>query len=203
MKTLKIISMVVLAIIVIQAIVIAMQPEKAHIEKSIVINAPADSIFPEVSNYRNFSTWSPWTKMDPEVKQSFDETQASVGSTMSWDGPKTGKGLMKVEEIEENKRVKSSMTFGGYNGKFYSEFILTPEENGTRVTWTYEGHNAGLTGKAMWVVIGSMLSSQYDQGLKDLKDLVEHRAATNFDKHIQGFLFLRQHIYFVDECNPQ
>lgn len=176
MKTLKIISMVVLALIVILAIVIAMQPENAHIEKSIVINAPADSIFPQVSNYRNFSVWSPWTKMDPEVKQSFDEPQASVGSTMTWDGPKTGKGLMKIEEIEDHQRVKSSMTFGGYDGKFYSEFILTPAENGTRVTWTYEGPNAGLTGKAMWVIMGSMLSSQYDQGLKDLKELVERKA---------------------------
>src|ERR1700741_879066 len=100
MKTLKIISMVVLAIIVILAIVIAMQPERARIEKSIVINAPADSIFPQVSNYKNFSAWSPWTKMDPEVKQSFDETQGGVGSTMTWDGPKTGKGLMRIEEIE-------------------------------------------------------------------------------------------------------
>ena len=54
MKTLKIIGMVVLAMVVILAIVIVMQPEKAHIEKSIVINAPAASIFPEVSNHRNF-----------------------------------------------------------------------------------------------------------------------------------------------------
>lgn len=173
MKTLKIIGMVVLAIVVILAIVIAMQPENAHIEKSIVINAPADSVFPQVSNYKNFNVWSPWAKMDPEARQSFEGTEASVGSTMTWNGPKTGTGSMRIEEIEQNRRVKSSMTFGGYDGKFYSEFILTPEEDGTLVTWTYDGPNAGLSGKAMWVIMGSMLSSQYDQGLKDLKDIVE------------------------------
>ena len=176
MKTLKIIGMVVLALTVILVIVVAMQPETAHIEKSIMIDAPAASIFPEVSNYRNFNVWSPWAKMDPKAKQTFEGQDGSVGSTMSWNGPKTGAGSMTIEEIEENKRVRSSMTFGGSEGKFYSEFILTPEQNGTRVTWTYDGPNAGLAEKTMWVIMGSMLSSQYDQGLKDLKDLVENKG---------------------------
>ena len=176
MKTLKIIGMVVLALTVILVIVVAMQPESAHIEKSIVIDAPAASIFPEVSNYHNFNAWSPWAKMDPKAKQTFEGQDGSVGSTMSWNGPKTGTGSMTIEEIEENKRVKSSMTFGGSDGKFYSEFILTPEQNGTRVTWTYDGPNPGLAEKTMWVIMGSMLSSQYDQGLKDLKDLVEKKG---------------------------
>ena len=168
--------MVVLAMMIVLAIVITMQPENAHLEKSIVINAPADSIFPEVSNYKKFNVWSPWTKMDPDGKQAFNGTQASVGSEMSWNGPKTGTGSMVIEEIEQNKRVKNVMKFGGYDGKFYSEFILTPDENGTRVTWTYDGPNEGLTGKALWVIIGSMLSSQFDQGLRDLKALVENKG---------------------------
>jgi hypothetical protein len=173
MKTLKIVGIVALALIVVLAIVIVMQPDNAHIEKSIMIDAPATSIFPEVSNYRNFNVWSPWSKMDPKAIQSFEGPEDSVGSTMSWNGPKTGTGSMTIEEIEKNKRVKSAMTFGGSEGKFYSEFILTPEQDGTRVTWTYDGPNVGLAGKAMWVIMGSMLSSQYDQGLKDLKELVE------------------------------
>ena len=175
MKTLKIIGMVVLAMVVILAIVIAMQPEKAHIEKSIVINAPAASIFPEVSNYKSFNVWSPWTKMDPAARETFEGAEASVGSKFSWEGSKTGIGSQRIEEIEENKRVKCAMTFKGYDGKFYSEFILTPNGNGTRVTWTYDGENVGLKGKAIWVFAGSVLSSQYEQGLKDLKHLVEDK----------------------------
>ena len=175
MKTLKIIGMVVLAMIVILTIVIAVQPDRAHIEKSIMINAPAAAIFPEVSNYQNFNAWSPWSKMDPEAKQTFDGPPGSVGSSMSWSGPKTGTGSMKIEEIEENKRVKSAMIFGGYDGKFHSEFILTPDENRTLVTWTYDGPNSGLTGKAVWIIMGSILSSQYEQGLRDLKEVVEER----------------------------
>jgi hypothetical protein len=175
MKTLKIIGMVVLAIVVILAIVIVMQPEKAHIEKSIVINASAASVFPEVSNYKNFNVWSPWTKMDPIASHTFEGTQANVSSEMLWEGSKTGLRVQRIEEIEENKRVKCAMTFAGYDGIFYSEFRLTPEGNGTRVTWTYDGENTGLKGKAIWVFAGGMLASQYKHGLQDLKNLVEDK----------------------------
>jgi len=173
MKTLKIIGIVVLAIVIIVAIVIVMQPEKPHIEKFIVINAPATSIFPEVSNHKNFNIWSPWTKMDPLVNKPFEGAKANVSSKMVWEAAKTGIRSQRIEEIEENKRVKCAMTFNGYDGKFYSEFRLTPEGDGTRVTWTYDGQNVGLKGKAIWVFAGSVLSGQYQQGLIDLKQLVE------------------------------
>jgi len=175
MKTLKITAIVVLAIIIILGIVIAMQPPEAHIEKSIVIKAPVTSIFPEVSNYRNFIVWSPWTKMDPKVKQTFEGGEGVVGSKVNWDGPKTGKGSQWIEEIEENKRVKNGMSFGDSADKFYNEFIFMPEKEGTRVTWMYNGPNNGLGGKLMWVIMGTMLSSQFEQGLKDLKELVESK----------------------------
>jgi hypothetical protein len=171
-KTFKIISITVLAIIAVLGIVIVVQPSEAHIEKSIIINAPASSIFPEISNYKNFNVWSPWARMDPEVKQTLKGADASLGSRMNWNRPKQW-----IEEIEENKRVKNGISFGDYDGKFYSEFTLTAEGERTRVTWTYDGTNNDLGRKAMWVIMGTMLSSQYEQGLRDLKKVVESKAA--------------------------
>lgn len=175
MKALKIIGIAVAVILVILGIVIAIQPSHGHIEKSIVINAPASAIFPEVSNFKNFIAWSPWSKMDPEVKQTFEGPDGEVGAKMNWDGPKTGTGSQWIEEIEENKRVKNGMSFGGYDVKYNSEIILEPEGEGTKVTWTYDGPNDGVSGKAMWLFMGSMLNSQYEQGLKDLKQIVESK----------------------------
>jgi carbon monoxide dehydrogenase subunit G len=160
---------------VILGIAIAFQPSHGHIEKSILINAPASAVFPEVSNFKNFTAWSPWSKMDPEVKQTFEGPDAAVGSKMSWDGPKTGTGSQWIEEIEENKRVKNGMSFGGYDAKYTSEFILEPEGEGTKVTWTYDGPNDGVMGKAMWLMMGSMLNSQYEEGLAELKRIVESK----------------------------
>jgi len=173
MKVLKIIGIAVLAIVVIVVIAVLMQPADAHIEKSIVINAPAASVFPEVSRFKNFTAWSPWSKMDPEVKQTFEGEEGTVGSKMTWDGPKTGKGSQEIEAIEENKSVKSTLRFDGYDGVYYSSFMLEPEGENTKVTWTYDGANKGFGGKAMWMFMGSMMKDQFESGLADLKKLVE------------------------------
>jgi uncharacterized protein YndB with AHSA1/START domain len=176
MKMGKIIGIAALAVVIILGIVIAIQPPHAHIEESFVIDAPPAAIFPEVSNYKNFVLWSPWNKMDPQVKQTFEGDPGTVGSKMNWDGPKTGKGSQRIVELVENKSVKSVMEFDGMAGEFQSEFILSPDEEGTLVTWTYDGPNDGIGAKAVWIFMGSMLSSQYNQGLQDLKELVEQKT---------------------------
>ena len=177
MKALKIIGIILLVIIGICLVAVLLQPSQGHIEKSIVINAPASSVFAEVSDFQKFNVWSPWAKMDPEAKQTFEGPVASVGHKMAWDGPKTGTGSQWTEEIRENEYVKNGMKFGGSETTFYNEFILTPEGEGTKITWTYDGANEGLSGKAMWLVMGSMLSNQYEQGLSDLKQIVESKPA--------------------------
>ncbi|HOX84015.1 MAG TPA: SRPBCC family protein [Chryseolinea sp.] len=177
MKALKIIGIILVVIVAIGLVAVVMQPGQGHIEKSIVINAPAASVFAEVSDFEKFNVWSPWAKMDPEAKQTVEGTSASVGHKMAWDGPKTGTGSMWTEEIRENEYVKNGMKFGGSETAYYSEFILTPEGEGTKISWTYDGPNEGLSGKAMWLVMGSMMSSQYEQGLKDLKEIAESKPA--------------------------
>ncbi len=175
MKALKIVGITLLVIIVLVVGAVFMQPAQGHIEKSIVINASASAVFAEVSDFQKFNVWSPWAKMDPEAKQTVEGAAASVGHKMSWDGPKTGTGSMWTEESIENEYVKNGMKFGGSETTYYSEFILTPEGVGTKITWTYDGANEGLGGKAKWLVMGSMMSSQYEDGLNDLKKIVESK----------------------------
>jgi uncharacterized membrane protein len=173
MKILKIIGIVVGAIVIILAGLILMQPAKGHVEKSIVINAPASAIFPHLNNLEKFVAWSPWSKMDPAAKNTYEGAAAGVGAKMRWDGPETGKGMQWITESVENERVKTGLKFEGFDAESFSEFTLTPEANNTKVTWTYDGGDAGFAGKAMWLIMGKMLESQYEDGLNDLKKLVE------------------------------
>ncbi|MFM8743796.1 MAG: SRPBCC family protein [Cytophagales bacterium] len=173
MKILKIIGIVVGAIVIILAGLILIQPAKGHVEKSVVINAPASTIFPHLNSLEKFVAWSPWAKMDPTVKNTYEGAAAGVGAKMQWDGPETGKGTQWISESVENERVKTGLKFEGMDGESTAEFILTPEGNGTKVTWTYDGDNAGFMGKAIWLMMGSMLEGQYQDGLNDLKKLVE------------------------------
>lgn len=173
MKILKIIGIVVGAIVIILAGLILIQPAKGHVEKSVVINASASAIFPHLNNLEKFVAWSPWSKMDPAAKNTYEGAAAGVGAKMRWDGPETGKGTQWISESVENERVKTGLKFEGMDGESTAEFVLTPEGKGTKVTWTYDGDNAGFMGKAIWLMMGSMLEGQYQDGLNDLKKLVE------------------------------
>lgn len=178
MKILKIIGVILLAIVVILLGLILMQPAKGHVEKSVVINAPASAIFPHLNNLEKFVAWSPWSKMDPAAKNTFEEPVAGVGAKMQWDGPETGKGSQWISESVENERVKTGLKFEGFDGESIAEFTLKPEGNGTKVTWTYDGPDNGFMGKAIWLMMGSMLDNQYQDGLNDLKKLIESQPAT-------------------------
>ena len=174
MKALKIIGIGVGVIVFLLVVyIMAFVPAKGHVEKSVVINAPAYAVFTHLNDLKKFVAWSPWSKMDPEAKNSYEGAEAGVGAKMNWDGKDMGKGSQWIEESVENERVKTGLSFEGMEGTSNAEFKLTPEGNGTKVTWTYDGENTGFMGKAFWMVMGEILEGQYESGLQDLKKLVE------------------------------
>lgn len=177
MKALKVIGIILLGIIVLALMVALAQPAQGHIEKSIVINAPASKIYASVNSFRDFREWSPWSRMDPEAQYKFEGPESGVGAKMSWAGEKTGKGSQWITESVENQRVKNGLSFEDYDAEYFAEFVLEPQgENATKVTWTYDGPNEGLMGKAFWVVMKGMLTSQYEEGLNNLKGFIESKS---------------------------
>jgi hypothetical protein len=183
MKALKITGIVVLSIMVITVVSLAVMSPKSHLERSIVIQAQPASVYEELVSFKNFNSWSPWFKIDPNMKHSFEGPEFGVGAKMSWDSenPNVGKGTQWIIEAEENRRVKSGMNFGGMDGNFIAEFILEPALEGTKVTWTYDGDvsntpmlNAAM-GKFFGAFMDSMLGPSLEQGLGALKQKVENK----------------------------
>jgi hypothetical protein len=183
MKALKITGIVVLSIIAIAIVSLAVMSPKSHMERSVVINAQPAAIYEELISFKNINTWSPWMKLDPSMKHSYEGPEAGVGARMNWDSedPNVGKGSQWILEAEENKRVKSGMNFGGMDGNFVAEFTLEPAPEGTKVTWTYDGDvsntptmNAAF-GKFFGAFTDSMLGPSYEEGLNNLKQRVENK----------------------------
>lgn len=173
MKALKILGIILAAIVVIGGIAISMQPAQGHVEKSIVINASPAMVYNELNSFKSFKEWSPWAKMDPEADYTFEGPESGAGAKMNWSGKKVGTGSQWIEESVENQRIKCGLAFENYDGKAWAEFNLSPQGDGTLVKWTYDGSNDGMMGKAMWMVMGSMLNGQYEEGLADMKKYVE------------------------------
>src|SRR6266536_3855726 len=70
-------------VVVIFCVVVAMQPSHYHIERSATVNAPASAVFNQVNDFHKWDAWSPWAKLDPNMKQSYEGAPAGNGAMYS------------------------------------------------------------------------------------------------------------------------
>jgi carbon monoxide dehydrogenase subunit G len=194
MKVLKYIGLGLSALIVIALVIIAIQSPQSHLERSIVVSASPASVFEEVNNFHNFNKFSPWFKLDPNAKYEFEGPESGVGAKMSWVGDpnKVGEGWQEIVESVEDQRVKTKMGFAGIEGDYYASFVLEPVDEGTKVTWTYDGDvsNTGMMnaaiGKMMGMFLDSMIGTTYEEGLVSLKEVVENKPEPEAQPDVQS-----------------
>ncbi|HEY8934860.1 MAG TPA: SRPBCC family protein [Cyclobacteriaceae bacterium] len=174
MKALKIIGIIIIVIFLIVISLVLFLPPHAHVERSIVINAKPAQVFNQLNSFKNFNTWSPWAALDPNTKYEYSGPETGVGAFMSWssEDKNVGSGTQKIIESEPDSHLKNEMTFGDFDGKAYAEFMLAPEGNATKVTWSYDGDMSGMY-KILGLIMDKMLGPQYELGLSNLKKVVE------------------------------
>ncbi len=179
MKALKIVGITLLALIVVAVVTVSFLSPKTYMERSITVNAPPASVLEEFSNFRKFNAWSPWSKMDPQAKYTFEGPESGVGAKMSWDGTESGKGSQETVAYEPGRRVKNLMKFEMMEGAMFSEIFVEAVPEGTKVTWTYDQDVSGTgpmnaaIGKFFGLTMEGMMGPQYEDGLKAMKTIAE------------------------------
>ena len=180
MKALKILGITLVGLVALIGIVSAFLSPKQHLERSIVVNAPASAVFEQINTFKNFTKWSPFAELDPNMKVTYEGPESGVGAKMSWAGnSEAGEGSQWIIESVQDKHIKTGLNFGGYDGTYSSEINLEPAEGGTKVTWTYDGDVSGtgmatsVMGKFMGLFMDGMLGPMYEKGLGKLKTVAE------------------------------
>lgn len=166
---------VLLGIIAVIAIAIFVTPEKYKFEKSIVINAPAEKVYQNISSTKAFNQWNPWLKLDPNIKLDYSGTQGEIGDRYCWDSKvdDAGAGCQEIVELIPNQKQKTKMEFKRpFEDTSYSEVILTPEGNGTKVTWTLDSELERPMNLMRFFMDG-MMDKSYGEGLVKLKEISE------------------------------
>ena len=175
---LKKILFALIAAIAVFCVAAAMQPAEFSVTRSIAIAAPAGKLFPEINDLHRMDAWSPWSKLDPNAKNTYEGPASGVGAKLSWDGNmEVGKGAMTITESEKNQRVKYRLDFEKpMKGTSDAELRLSKQEGATLVTWSMSGKNDFL-GKAMSLIFNceKMIGEQFDKGLLNLKGLAEKK----------------------------
>ncbi|MCM0606627.1 MAG: SRPBCC family protein [Xanthomonadaceae bacterium] len=164
-----------LAIILAVIIVASFQPNEFKVTRTLVMNATPQSVFEQVNDLKKMNSWSPWVKMEPTVKMTYEGPTAGVGAKYSWEGKETGAGSMTIIDVKPNEFVKTHLDFlKPFAGMGESEFVIRSEGKQTSVTWIMSGKNI-LIGKVFNLFINQdkMIGGAFEKGLVDLKTLLE------------------------------
>jgi len=172
----KKILIVLVVIVVILVVVIMLQPATYQVERSTTINAPAAVVFAQVNDFHKWNAWSPWAKLDPSMKQTFEGAPAGTGAGYSWAGNKeVGEGRMTITDSHPSDLVKIKLEFlKPFAATSATDFTFTPQGNQTVVKWKMVGEN-NFMAKAFHLVMNmdKMIGSDFEKGLAQMKAVAE------------------------------
>lgn len=157
-------------------------PRTAHVERSIVIEAPQSTVFTVLNGFRQFHQWSPWADLDPGMQSTIEGPVTGVGAKLSWTGnDEVGTGSQEILESTPHSAIRMRLTFGDFPGDYFATFDLRPESGGTLVTWAFEADYGGsLMGRYFGLLSDRMVGPDYEKGLARLKALIEKLPKGDF-----------------------
>lgn len=151
---------------------------KFHYERSGLIQASAEEIYPYISDFNKGAEWSPYEQADPNMKKTIKGPVAQPGSIMEFEGnAKSGSGRIEILRVIPNELVEMRLTMlKPIHAENLVQYRLTPEADGTRFTWSMSG-DGGFIGKLMNTFIDceEMAAGQFTVGINNLKRLIESK----------------------------
>lgn len=150
---------------------VAFLPSTGVVTRAASIPAPPSAIFPHINDLHKWQDWSPWAKLDPNAKSTFEGPQAGVGAAMAWDGNHdVGTGKMTIIESRPDQAVKLRLDFvSPMQSTSTADFILQPDGPQTTVTWTMTGERPYLA-RLMCTLFQAdkMVGEMFEKGLSNL-----------------------------------
>ena len=173
--------LIVLAVVVVVFVaVVATRPSEYTVKRTQVVNAPPDVVFAQVNDFHQWDAWSPWAKLDPNVKTTHSGAAAGTGAVYEWSGNKdVGKGKMTVTDSAPGQHVLIALEFiEPFASKADSRFEFAPDGQGTQVTWAMSGHS-GFMEKAfgLFMNMDAMIGKDFEKGLTQLATVSQAEAA--------------------------
>ena len=167
----KKILLLIPALLVLLLIVIALQPADYRVTRSTVVAAPAAVLFEQVNDFHKWEAWSPWAKLDPAMKTTYEGSAAGPGAVYTWTGnDKVGEGRMTILTNHPSDSIGIQLEFiRPFADRCATEFTFTAQGTNTLVSWSMAGHK-NFIAKAFCMVISMdrAIGGDFEKGLAQL-----------------------------------
>lgn len=168
------------AVLLVLVVVIATRPESFHIERSVVTTAPPQIPFGLVNDFKQWARWSPYERLDPSMKKTFEGAPAGVGAVYAWSGnDDAGEGRMTIERADAPSLVSIKLEFTKpFAATNTATFTFAGSGNGTKVTWAMDGKNSfGGKAASLFMDLDKMVGADFEKGLAAIKAVSEKEPA--------------------------
>jgi ribosome-associated toxin RatA of RatAB toxin-antitoxin module len=174
----RIVKKIVLGLIILIAVFMGiglLLPSGYKVERSTVINAPAEVVFDQVNDLKKNEAWSPWK--DPTMRITYGPVTAGKGASSSWTSKDMGSGTQTIEESVPQSSIRTHLDFGDM-GQAKAHWSFVPEGEGVKVTQGMSG-DQGMNPVKRWfgLMMDNMIGPYFEKGLASLKQVSEARAA--------------------------
>ena len=167
------------AVVAAFAAFVALQPSEYRIARSATIAAPASNVFAQVNDFHKWDAWSPWAKLDPNAKTTFEGQSAGEGAVFAWAGnSQIGEGRMTLTQSRPAELIRIKLDFvQPMAGTSTAAFTFKPEGDRTAVTWSMFGQNNFISRAVfLFMDMDKALGSEFEKGLASMKSAAEASA---------------------------
>jgi hypothetical protein len=172
-KKIAIVVVVLLAALLLFA---TTKPDTFRVERTANIQAPPEKVFALINDLHSWGYWSPWEKLDPNMKRTYSGAASGKGAAYAWEGNrKVGAGRMEITDTSAPSKVTIQLDFiKPFEGHNVAEFTLEPQGGSTKVTWAMYGPNNYIA-KVMCIFVSmdSVIGKDFETGLANLKTAAE------------------------------
>lgn len=150
-------------------------PSRYSLERSIDVDADLAAIHHWIDDFRRWREWSAWEDLDPAMSRDYSGPASGVGACYRWAGNRrAGRGEMSIAVCDPHRvaiQVRLERPVAALNEV---EFLLTPMDAGTQVTWVTSGRlTASMRLMKAAGLIDKGMGRDVERGLRRLKGLAE------------------------------
>ena len=145
-----------------------------ELSRSTTISADRARVHSLVNDFHEWTAWSPWEDIDPDLQRTYTGPDRGVGAHYHWRGnSKAGEGDMEITESGPS-RISLDLSFlKPFKAAYVTTFALAPAGSGTDVTWTMGGQRSGLMHLLGKVYFDKAVGKDFEKGLARLKTTAE------------------------------
>ena len=108
------------------------------VTRSTTIDASPARVYEEIADFHNWTHWSPWEDLDPDLKRTYSGAESGKGAAYAWTGNrKAGQGGMEITERPRPRRPGRLDLLKPFKAQQRGGVHLRADGTGSRVTWRW------------------------------------------------------------------